>query len=116
MGLQKHREAKGETRATEVGKPIVRYLKVAFWFRTWSVRLLLDTKRLQQFNDFPISFAIKARVIFEVTGQSALRTVHGACCIGASLNQSPDDPRVPMHNSGVQRRRTVVLLDRKSVV
>jgi hypothetical protein len=27
----------------------------------------------KQLDDFPISFAIKARVIFEVTGQSALR-------------------------------------------
>jgi len=42
-------------------------------------------------------------VIFEVTSQSTLRKVHGACCIGASFNQSPDDPLVAMDDSGFQR-------------
>ncbi len=68
-----------------------------------------DAKLSKQLDDFPISFAIKARVIFERTGQSALRKVHGARGIGASLNQSPDDPLVPMHDRANQRRRTVVL-------
>ena len=71
--------------------------------------MLLDAKLSKQLDDFSISLAIKARVIFEVTGQSTLCKVHGACCIGASFNQSPDDPLVAMDDSGVQRRRTVVL-------
>lgn len=41
-------------------------------------------KLSEQLDDFPISFAIKSRVIFEFTGQSALRTVHGACSNTAS--------------------------------
>jgi hypothetical protein len=53
---------------------------------------LTDPKLSKQLGDFPISFAIEARVIFEVTGQSTLRKVHGARGIGASLHQCPDDP------------------------
>ncbi len=36
--------------------------------RTSSVRLLLDTKCLQQFNDFPVVFAVKAGILVG-TGQ-----------------------------------------------
>ena len=45
--------------------------------------MLLDAKLSKQFDDFSISLAIKAWVIFVGTGQSALRNMHGARRIGA---------------------------------
>ena len=60
---------------------------------------LFDAKLSKQLDDFPISLAIEAGVIFELPGQSTLRMVRGACCIGASFNQSPDDPLVAMDDS-----------------
>ena len=71
--------------------------------------MLFDAKRSKQLDDFSISLAIKARVIFVGTGQSALRNVHSTCCIGASCNQNPDDALVAMDDSGGQRWRAVVL-------
>jgi len=68
--------------------------------------MLFDTKLSKQLDDFSISLAIKARVIFVGAGQTALSTVHGGemeCCIGASFDQSPDDPFVAMGDSSVQR-------------
>ena len=44
-----------------------------------------DPSKLQ-LDYFSISLAIKVRVILEVTGQSTLCKVHGACGIGAPFN------------------------------
>lgn len=56
----------------------------------------MHAKLSEQLDDFPISVAIKARVIFVGTGQSTLSCFQGACCIGTSCNQSPDDARVAL--------------------
>ena len=72
--------------------------------------MLFNAKLSKQLDDFSISLAIKARVIFEVTGQSALRNVHGARRIGASLDQGPDDPLVAVDDSGGERCAPVILI------
>jgi hypothetical protein len=63
------------------------------------IGILFDPKLSKQLDDFPISVAIKARVVFVCTGQSALRAAHGVCCIGASLNQCSDDPLLAPYDS-----------------
>lgn len=69
---------------------------------------LLNAQLSKQLDDFPIGLG--RREVFEVTGQSTLRKVHGAGCIGASCNQNPDDLLVAMDDRSGQRRRTIVLL------
>jgi hypothetical protein len=71
--------------------------------------LFLDTKRLQQFNDLLVAFAVKARIIFVGTGQPVPGALQRPFRLGAATNKNPNNPLPPMHDRGAQRRRTVVL-------
>src|SRR5580765_4345989 len=72
------------------------------------VRLLFDTKCLQQFHDFLVAFAAEAPVLVGA-GQPVPGARQHPCRLGAATDKNPNDPLLPHHDRGVQRRSTVVL-------
>jgi hypothetical protein len=81
-------------------------------FRTFDPRqkshLFLDTKRLQQFNDFLVALAVKELLVG--AGQSVAGALQLPFRPGAATNKNRNDPLLPMHDRGGQRRLPVVLL------
>src|SRR5262245_48426850 len=97
---------------------LVVLLNVAYYARRFSFSelpvdnfslsdLFLDTKRLQQFNDFLVAFAVKEVLVG--TGQSVPGALQRPFLLCAATNKNQNQPLLPMHDRGGQRRRTVVL-------
>src|SRR3954447_3437320 len=71
--------------------------------------LFLDTKRLQQFNDYLVALAVKAEVLVG-TGESVPGALQCPFRLCAATDKNRNQPLLPHHDRGGQRRRTVVLL------